>query len=129
MLSQLIEKISSTGAWLSALSCAACFPVLGSIASTMGLGFLSQFEGVAINTLLPLFATIALVGNALNWWKHKQHIRGALSLIAPMVVLLTLYPLWQYPWGTYLFYVALTLMLIMSLMDMFKPARPTECQI
>ena len=129
MFRQLIEKIGSAGTWLSALSCAACFPVLGSIASTVGLGFLAQFEGVAINTLLPIFATVTLVGNAFNWWKHKQHIRGALSVIAPMAVLLTLYPLWKYGWSTYLFYAALTLMLIMSLIDIFKPARPPECQI
>ena len=129
MFNQLIEKMSSVGTWLSALSCAACFPALGSIASTVGLGFLAQFEGIAISTLLPLFATAAWVGNAFNWWRHKQHVRGTLSVIAPMAVLLTLYPLWQYGWSPYLFYAALTLMLIMSLADIFKPARPIECQI
>ena len=129
MFNQLIEKMSSLGTWLSALSCAACFPVLGSIASTVGLGFLAQFEGIAINMLLPLFATVAWVSNAFNWWRHKQHVRGLLSVIAPMAVLLTLYPLWQYGWSTYLFYTALALMLIMSLVDIFKPARPIECQI
>ena len=67
MFKQLIEKIGSAGTWLSALSCAACFPVLGSIASNVGLGFLAQFEGVAINTLLPIFATVALIGNTYNW--------------------------------------------------------------
>jgi mercuric ion transport protein len=129
MFGQLIEKISSVGTWLSALSCAACFPVLGSLTSTVGLGFLAQFEGIAINILLPLFASVALIGNAFNWYKHKRHIRGALSVISPIAVLLTLYPLWQYTWSAYLFYAALTLMLIMSLMDIFKPAEPIECQI
>lgn len=129
MYRQFIEKIGSAGTWLSAVSCAACFPVLGSIASTVGLGFLAQFEGVAINILLPMFATVALMGSVLNWWKHKQHIRAALSVIAPMAILLTLYPLWQFRWSTHLFYAALTLMLIMSFIDIFKPARPSECQI
>ena len=129
MFRQIIEKIGSAGIWLAALSCAACFPVLGSIASTIGLGFLAQFEGVAINTLLPIFALVALIANFFNWLKHKQHIRGALSVIAPIVVILTLYPLWQYELSTYLFYAALTLMFIMSLIDSFKPARPNVCQI
>lgn len=129
MLRQLFEKIGSTGTWLSALSCTACFPALGSISSAIGLGFLSQFEGIAINTLLPIFASIALVGNAFNWWRHEQHVRGLLSVIAPIAVLLTLYPLWQYGWSTYLFYASLIMMLIMSLLDIYKPARPQECQI
>lgn len=129
MFKQLIEKIGTAGTWLSALSCAACFPLLGSIASAVGLGFLAQFEGVVINTLLPIFATVALTGNAYNWWKHKRHVRGVLSVVAPIAVLLTLYPLWQYGWSTHLFYASLLLMLVMSLIDMFKPARPLECQI
>jgi mercuric ion transport protein len=129
MFRQILEKTGLAGTWLSALSCAACFPLLGTLGATMGLGVLSQFEGVAINTLLPIFASVALIGNAFNWWQHKQHWRGMLSVLAPIAVLLTLYPLWQYGWSTYLFYVSLMLMLVMSLLDIFTPARPPQCQI
>jgi mercuric ion transport protein len=67
MYRQFIEKIGSAGIWLATVYCAACFPVLGSIASTVGLGFLAQFEGVVINILLPMFATVTLMGSVLNW--------------------------------------------------------------
>ncbi|PRO72729.1 MAG: mercury transporter MerC [Alteromonadaceae bacterium TMED7] len=128
MFGTLVEKVGSTGTWLSALSCAACFPVLGSFGATIGLSFLSQFEGVAINTLLPIFASIALLGNGANWWLHRNHLRGIISILGPIAVLLTLYPLWQYGWSTYLFYGALILMLVVSVFDFLKPVRP-QCRV
>ena len=129
MFRQIVEKVGSAGTWLSALSCTACFPLLGTLSTTMGLGVLSQFEGIAINILLPIFATLGLIGNAVNWRIHKRHLRGLLSTIGPIAVLLTLYPLWQYGWSTYLFYASLMLMITMSIIDIFKPARPVQCQI
>lgn len=128
MFGTLVEKVGSTGTWLSALSCAACFPVLGSLGAAIGLSFLSQFEGAAINTLLPIFASIALVGNGANWWLHRNHLRGIISLLGPIAVLLTLYPLWQYGWSTHLFYGALILMLVVSVFDFLKPVRP-QCRV
>ena len=125
MFTTFIEKFGSLGAWLSAVSCAACFPALGTLGATFGLSFLAQYEGLAINTLLPIFASIALVGNLFNWWQHRSFIRGIISALGPIAVLLTLYPLWQYAWSTYLFYAALVLMLLTSIYDLIKPARST----
>ncbi|KXX03916.1 mercury transporter MerC, partial [Listeria monocytogenes] len=109
--------VSSGGVWLAALSCTGCFPALGSLASALGLGFLSHFEGIAVNTLLPIFATLALLVNLYNWYKNQNHARGILGVIGPIAVLLTLYPLWQYEWSTYLFYVGICLMIVMSVLD------------
>ena len=47
------DKIGTVGIWIAALSCPACFPAFISLASVMGLGFLSVFESIAINYLLP----------------------------------------------------------------------------
>ena len=46
-----IDKVGVGGVIIAALSCAACFPALGALAATLGLGFLSQLEGLAINKL------------------------------------------------------------------------------
>ncbi len=118
-----IDKVGVGGVIIAALSCAACFPALGALAATLGLGFLSQLEGLAINKLLPVFATIALVVNAYGWYQHRNHWRGVLSILGPMAILATLYPLWQYGWSTYLFYCALVLMLTVSLADFIWPAK------
>lgn len=123
-----IDKLGVGGVVIAALSCTTCFPALGALAAAVGLGFLSQLEGVAINTLLPLFALIALVVNCYGWHKHRNKWRGLLSMLGPMAVLATLYPLWQYGWSTYLFYAALILMMLVSVADLIWPTNK-ECPI
>lgn len=129
MINKILDKVGSGGVWVAALSCTACFPALGSLASALGLGFLSNFEGIAINTLLPIFATLALIVNLYNWYKNQNYTRGILSVIGPIIVLLTLYPLWQYNWSTYLFYVGICLMVIVSILDIVKPVEEPICKI
>jgi mercuric ion transport protein len=129
MINKLLDKIGSGGVWIAALSCTACFPVLGSLASALGLGFLSSFEGIAVNTLLPIFATLALLVNMYNWYRNRNHLRGVLSIVGPIAVLLTLYPLWRYNWSTYLFYFGISLMIVMSLLDIVKPTKEQICKV
>lgn len=129
MINKIADKIGSGGVWFAALSCTACFPALGSLASALGLGFLSHFEGIAVNTLLPIFASIALLANIYNWYKQKNILQGVLSVLGPILVLLTLYPLWQYSWSTYLFYIGIISMVIMSVLDVVKPVKEPICQI
>jgi mercuric ion transport protein len=118
-----LDKIGVGGVIVAALSCAACFPALGTLAAAVGLGFLGQFEGLAINKLLPLFALAALLVNCFGWYQHRVHYRGALSVLGPTAILATLYPLWTYGWSTYLFYAALALMVLVSIADIVWPAR------
>lgn len=118
-----IDKLGVGGVIIAALSCAACFPAMGALAATLGLGFLSQLEGLAINRLLPIFAAIALAVNAYGWYQHRIHWRGSLSILGPLAILATLYPLWQYDWSTYLFYCALVLMLVVSIADLIWPTK------
>ena len=129
MINKLLDKIGSGGVWIAALSCTACFPVLGSLAFALGLGFLSSFESIAVNTLLPIFATLALLVNMYNWYRNRNHIRGVLSIVGPIAVLLTLYPLWRYDWSTYLFYFGISLMIVMSSLDIVKPTKERICKV
>ena len=122
-LVRYMDKIGVGGVIIAALSCTACFPALGALAATLGLGFLGQLEGVAINKLLPAFAGLALVVNTYGWYQHRVHWRGLLSLVGPIAILATLYPLWQYGWSTYLFYAALILMLAVSFADLIWPPK------
>ena len=122
-LSAISERVASLGTLFSALGCASCFPALGALGATLGLGFLAQFEGLFINTLLPAFAAIALVSVLFAWWFHRRHLRGALGVAGPLMVLATLYLFWTDDWSTYMFYFALALMLAVSLWDYFDPPR------
>ena len=122
---RLIEKLGTAGAAVSVLGCAGCFPAMGTLAGAIGLGFLSGYEGIFINTLLPSFAIIVLVANLWRWTRERQHVRGVLGCIGPVAVLATLYPLWAYGWSTSLLYAGIAMMIIVSLADLVSGS-PTK---
>ena len=124
IISRLIEKAGSVGALVAAMGCAACFPALASLGASIGLGFLSAYEGVFINKLLPLFALIVLVSNLVAWVSHRDYIRLIWGLLGPLMVLATLYLFWTDNWSTYMFYTGLVLMLAVSIWNFISP--PTK---
>lgn len=129
---RLADKTGSVGAIVSAAGCASCFPAIASIGASIGLGFLSPFEGLFINTLLPIFAGVALFANLLSAWAHRRVGRALLGIAGPSMVLATLYLFWTDDWSTYLFYAGLAVMLTASIWDLVSPPRrvcaipPTE---
>ena len=124
-LINLFDKTGSIGVIAATMGCASCFPAVGSLGAVLGLGFLHQYEGIFINTLLPIFAAIALVANAFIFYKHKKWLRGLLGIAGPIMVLLTMYPLWTYNWSTYLLYSGIVLMLFISVWNLFWPENIT----
>lgn len=122
LFTRIGDKASSLGAVVSAMGCAMCFPAIANLGAAIGLGFLSQWEWFFVNTLLPIFAWIALILNGLGWFIHKQWHRSLLGMIGPVLLLLSLYPFFQYAWSTYVTYSALALMVAVSLWDIFSPA-------
>ena len=115
------SKTGVFGAIVAAMGCASCFPALGALAASLGLGFLAQFEGLYINTLLPIFAWVALIANIISFLSHRRWLRVAVGIVGPIMVLLTLYPLWAYGWSTYLFYAGLFVMMAAALWDIISP--------
>lgn len=71
---------------------------IGALTAAMGLGFLAHYEGLFINTLLPVFAGIALAANVFAFLSHKIWYRTLAGITGPTMVLLTMYPLWTYCW-------------------------------
>lgn len=123
LLARISDKAGSVGAIVSAMGCASCFPAIASIGATVGLGFLSQFEGLFINTLLPIFAVIVLIANTTSALSHKRITRFLFSISGPSMVLATLYLFWTVNWSTYMFYVGLALMLLSSIWDIIQPPK------
>ncbi len=116
------DKISAFGAVISAMGCSMCFPAIASLGGAMGMGFLAQWEGLFVNTLLPAFAWLALVINALGYFAHKQWLRSLAGMVGPTLLLLSLYPLFEYSWSTYVTYSALILMVVVAIVDLIYPA-------
>jgi len=117
-LTGFFDKSGALGSIVAAMGCASCFPALSSLAASLGLGFLTQFEGLFINTLLPEFAWLVLIINVIAFVSHRRWCRLFAGLAGPVMVLLTLYPLWSYGWSTYLFYAGLISMFIVSMWDL-----------
>ncbi len=117
----IFDKTGAVGSLTAAMGCASCFPALGSLGASLGLGFLSHYEGMFINTLLPVFAGIALAANLFSFLSHKIWYRTLAGITGPTMVLLTMYPLWQYDWSTWLLYGGIALMLVVSIWDIVSP--------
>ena len=126
--SGVLNKTTSIGSLAAAMSCAGCFPALGSFGAAIGLGFLAQYEGFFFHTLIPALAFLALVANAVAWYRHRIALRGIVSISGPLAVLVALFVLWHSGWGAALFYVGLALMLIVSILDIAHSPSTPRCR-
>ena len=126
-LTRSAGKVGVIGAIVAAMGCAACFPAIASLGAAIGLGFLSQFEGVFIHYLLPLFAAIGLLANLIGGLRHRQWLRMALGMVGPVLVLAAVWFMVtsgrSTPW---LIYPGLVLMAAVAIWDLVSPPR-NEC--
>ena len=112
LFTRIGDKAGSVGVLVSAIGCASCFPALASLGATIGLGFLSQWEGLFITTLLPLFAGVAL--------------------LVPALVLVAVFLMLAHGWRSgWLLYIGLAVMFGVSIWDFVSPAHrrcsPASC--
>ena len=122
LITRAADKAGLLGSIVSAMGCASCFPAIASLGAAIGLGFLSQYEGLFIRILLPAFAAITLLANAFGWLSHRQRRRTALGMLGPGLVLAARYPLWRFGWSTDVLYTGLAIMLAVSIWDLVSPA-------
>lgn len=131
-IARVANKAGALGGIVAAMGCASCFPAIASLGAAIGLGFLSQYEGLFISILLPVFAGIALLANATAWLNHRQWRRTALGVIGPLLVLAAVYLTvgWR---SEALLYVGLAFMVGVSIWDFVSPAKrcgaPTACEL
>ncbi|HLQ24977.1 MAG TPA: organomercurial transporter MerC [Acidiferrobacterales bacterium] len=132
LLTRVADKAGALGSIVSAMGCAACFPAIASLGAAIGLGFLSEYEGLFLTTLLPLFAAIALLANAWGWFSHRQWHRSALGMVGPAMVLAAVYLFFGHWWTARLLYVGLAFMVAVSIWDLVSPANrrcgPDTCE-
>lgn len=117
-LSRIADKTGVLGSVVSAMGCSLCFPAAASLGAALGLGFLSQWETLFVAFLIPLFAVLALVANALGWFNHRQWHRAGLGMTGPVLVLVG-----RYTFIGGILYAGLALMLVVAVWDLAAPAR------
>lgn len=132
-IARIGDKAGSLGSVVAAMGCAACFPAIASLGAAVGLGFLSQWEWVFIDTVLPLLGGLVLLANALGWFSHRRWRRSALGMAGPTVLLLSLYPWFKYGWSSYATYAGLAMMVAVSIWDLVSPPNrrcgPESCEM
>lgn len=121
-IARIGDKAGAASAVVSAMGCAMCFPAIAGLGAAIGLGVLGRWEGLFINTLLPLSAWLVLGLNALGWFAHRQWHRSLLGMLGPALLLLSLYPWFKYGWSAKVTYAALALMVVVSVWDLWSPA-------
>ena len=133
LITRIGDKAGSLGSIVSAMGCGACFPAIASFGAAIGLGFLSQYEGLLITRLLPLFAALALVANALGWLSHRQWQRSVLGMIGPIIVLAATLLFMGNWWTANLLYVGFAFMAGVSIWDFVSPSNrrcaPNGCEL
>lgn len=128
LITRIADKTGALGTVVSAMGCAACFPALASLGTAIGLGFLSEYEGLFITRLLPLFAALALLAYALGWLSHRQWHRSLLGMVGPAIVLAAMLLFFGNWWTANLLYVGLALMVGVSIWDLLSPAN-RRCEL
>lgn len=63
-----------------------------------------------------------LLANALGRLSHRRWHRSLIGMIGPSIVLLSLYPWFQYGWSNWTLYAGLVLMLAVAVWDLWSPA-------
>lgn len=132
LITRVGDKAGALGTIVSAMGCASCFPAIASLGAAIGLGFLNQYEGLFIRILLPTFAGIALLANALGWLSHRQWRRTALGLVGPVLALAAVFLTYGRR-SEWLLYVGLVFMVGVSVWDFVSPANrrcgPDGCEL
>ena len=121
-ITRVTDKTGALGSIVSAMGCGACFPAIASLGAAIGLGFLQDYEGLFISRLMPLFAGLALLANALGWLNHRQWHRSLLGMVGPLVVLSVTLVFLGHWWTANLLYTGLALMVGVSIWDFVSPA-------
>jgi len=139
---RVADKAGVVGAIVGSFSCAMCFPAAASIGAAIGLGFLSQWEGLFVHILIPIFAIVALLANLIGWFSHRQWPRTATGSVGPVLVLIGAFGLMGVFGVTHgflpkgvargVFYAGMIVIVLASIWDMINPANrrcgPASCE-
>jgi mercuric ion transport protein len=91
--------------------------------------FLSQFEGLLVIFLLPLFPGLALISSAMVWRHHRKVLRGFVGVLGPICEFLAMYVLFGFSWGQYLLAGSLLFMGAVSIWGLFNPASSRVAEV
>lgn len=130
VMTRVADKAGALGSIVSAMGCGSLLPGPGQPwRSTPETRLLEPVSGSGtVTVLLPLFAALALLANALGWFNHRQWHRSVLGMVGPAIVLVASFTV-----AEKLLYVGLATMVAVSVWDFVSPANrrcgPDGCAV
>jgi len=87
---QFLDKFGAVGAFVAAISCPACFPLLAVVGATLGLGFLRPYEGYIMYVFQGL-VVLSLAGSVLSYLNHKKKLPLVISVLSSALIFFAFY--------------------------------------
>lgn len=129
---RIADKAGVIGILVGSFGCIACFPAAATIGAALGLGFLSQWEGVFVRFLIPACAIVVLLAAWAGWRSHGNWLRGIVGALGPILALIGAFGLMGVLGVTHgflpanaaraTFYAGLVTMILTALWDLIRPA-------
>ncbi len=117
-----LDKFGTLGAIFAAVSCPACFPLLGIVGTALGLGILRPYEGVLMYVFLG-FVLIALLGNIIAFRVHRNALVLLIGVISPILIFFSFFIHFSYG----LIYAGLTGLSLASVLNYLKGRKCQNC--
>jgi mercuric ion transport protein len=124
---RLGERFSFLSIVIATLACASCFPALAGVGAALGMGFLSQWEGIILEWI-PVLAILSIIFQFFGAMAHKHWRRMYLAMLGPALILVAFILFTFDTRAIYLFYVSLGLMLLVSIWDIVNPPKMNKTQ-
>jgi hypothetical protein len=86
----VFDKLGPMGAFVAAMGCPACFPLLAATGSALGLGVLRPYEGWVMYVFQGL-VVVSLLGNIASFLNHRKVIPLIVGLISPILIFYVFY--------------------------------------
>jgi len=127
MKAKFFDKFGPIGAvcsLIAAASCPACFPVLGVIGATLGLGFLSPYEGI-IMYVFQGFVLLSLIGNIIAYLEHKKIYALVIGVVSPLLIFYAFYINFSYV----IIYAGLIGLFISAIVNFIESRKCIACKV
>lgn len=117
-----LDKIGSLGAVLAAAMAPCCFPLLGVLATTLGLGAAEQFAP-QLQYAVQFFVLLAVVGSTVMYRVHRKPLPLILSMIGTALCFIHYY----FYFSELLIYSGFTLLVISGFLNTIEKKKMNSC--
>jgi hypothetical protein len=118
-----LDKVGTFGAIVSAALAPCCFPLLGVIATSLGLGAFEKFSP-QLQYAVQVFVILAVVGSMVMYRAHRRSLPFILSIIGAILCFIHYYLIFSEP----LIYTGFTLLVVSGFWNTHEKKKINSCK-